>query len=472
MRPKIFLSYIFNTPTPKISVLNIFMIVLVFVLTFQIWILNNYNEEKQFLFLRRKLLEAKADTLQCQQKVVINSSPKMERIYWQFLNTSDGYFKLLNAYYDVRTSDHMIRIISYINRPFPTVKTYCQFWYSDETFPFIVPVQEYKLMWRFAWGNNTGGFSPFLLSCKNPLKDYVPNSVSITEKYCEMATNNLKLIYNNKVSGKKKQFAICVKRMLFESDESEKLIEWVEIVNILGADKTFLYVVKEEPHMMKVARYYEKIGKMKIERLTDATDDLDHLQGMQNEMASINDCLYKNMYEYEFLLVIDLDEIIVPTRSEDMSWADLINRVTAEKPNSPAYTALNVYFLMNNVHFEDIQTEVPKDMSFLQHVYRAKNFSKLGHAVKSFVNTSQTLVLHNHLPLLHLNGDYCWNRHYFEKSDAKLHHYRKGCETVAKELCDDYKQNTVRDTTLWKWKDKIIKNFLATKKELQNFNDY
>jgi hypothetical protein len=46
----------------------------------------------------------------------------------------------------------------------------------------------------------------------------------------------------NKPEGEKKKFAVCVKGMDFpEDDLSVRLVEWILLLNTLGADKIFLY---------------------------------------------------------------------------------------------------------------------------------------------------------------------------------------------------------------------------------------
>ena len=64
-------------------------------------------------------------------------------------------------------------------------------------------------------------------------------SVSVVESKCDQATNNLRVTYNPLKEGeKKKKFAVCVKGLDFpDKDISERLMEWIELLNILGAEK-------------------------------------------------------------------------------------------------------------------------------------------------------------------------------------------------------------------------------------------
>ncbi len=43
------------------------------------------------------------------------------------------------------------------------------------------------------------------------------------------------------------------------------------------------------------------------------------------ELIDYNDCLYRNLYNYEYLAIIDIDEIIVPVNA--YNWSELIEEI-------------------------------------------------------------------------------------------------------------------------------------------------
>ncbi len=43
------------------------------------------------------------------------------------------------------------------------------------------------------------------------------------------------------------------------------------------------------------------------------------------ELAELNDCLYRNLYKYEYLGVFDIDEIIVPKNA--YNWSQMISEI-------------------------------------------------------------------------------------------------------------------------------------------------
>ena len=148
----------------------------------------------------------------------------------------------------------------------PQVKTHCQLWFNGTREPVISKVLEYKYIWYRKWGNYKPGiFQPYMLACQLPKThwDKVPLSVSIVENVCDTATNNLRVIYNKLPEGQKakKEFAVCVKGLDFPTDDlSVRLIEWIELLHVLGADKIFLYNLEIHPNVTKVLNYYQDKG--------------------------------------------------------------------------------------------------------------------------------------------------------------------------------------------------------------------
>lgn len=414
---------------------------------------------------------------------------EFNNIYWQTLRTSNGTFQLFGAYYDIRKNSRLgpaVRILGMIDRIEPKVKTYCQFWFDGQKEPYIVKTFEYKYIWYNKWGNYKQGiYQPYLLACQipKPFHGVVPASVSIVEKECDTATNNLRVIYNRPPDGKKKGFAVCVKGLDFLYDDlSVRLVEWIELLGILGADKIYFYELQVHPNISKVLSHYEREGKVQVTPLTLSggqpnVPGFQHLylkkktnHKRQNEIIPYNDCLYKNMYMYEFITLLDIDEVIMP--KDDMTWTDLMKRVLPKarklkNDTYPSYNVRNVYFLDQHQHDHGWYKDIPKYMHMLQHVYRAQNYTKPNQYVKCFHNPERVLTLHNHFPLACLGG--VCQSYPIATEDAHLQHYRADCVKTLKKSCDEFREHSVRDTTIWRYKDELVSRSTKTLEALGFF---
>jgi len=407
---------------------------------------------------------------------------KFNNQYWQVTETSNGTFHLYGAYMDVRASNRLgptVRILGMIDRLEPKVKTFCQLWFSDSKEPVMSNVLEYKYIWYKKWGNYKQGlFQPYLLACQMPKSHWgkVPASVSVVEHKCDTATSNLRVIYNKPPEGeKKKKFAVCVKGLDFpEDDLSVRLIEWIELLTTLGADKVFLYNLEVHPNVTRVLDYYTKQGKVDVTpiSLPGYQPNLPVLQHLylksklnnkrQNELIPYNDCLYRNIYRYEYIALLDIDEVIMPIKHDN--WADMMEEAVAaslkvKNETRASWNFRNIYFMdeMTDQHegvgnkFKDI----PSYLHMMQHVYRSANYTKPGQYVKCFHNPERALILHNHFPLGCLGG--VCTSYPVDTGTAHLQHYRADCVNTLKKSCkDDFKSVSVKDTTIWRWKEPVI----------------
>lgn len=124
----------------------------------------------------------------------------------------------------------------------------------------------------------------------------------------------------------------------------------------------------------------------------------------------------------------------------------------------------NVYFLddlQDGEEMRHIEHEegIPGYLHMLQHVYRSKNYTKPGWFVKCFHNVDRVVSLHNHFPMN------CFGQcttYSVNTSLAHLQHYRKDCVDPLKNSCKEFRRFTERDTSIWRYKDQMIRKTTET----------
>jgi hypothetical protein len=411
---------------------------------------------------------------------------KFSNLYWQTLQASNWTLHAMGAYLDVRKlNSHApsIRITGTIDLIGPNITSYCQIWFDNETAPVIVKVDGYHYIWVPKWGNyKNGEWQPYLLNCNIPKthETRIPTSVSIVEFPCSHSTINLKVVFDK--PQKKEKAAICVKGMDFPKDDmSIRLVEWIELNYILGVGKIYMYQLANSPRTMKILDYYQKNGKIEVintslpagipnEPLIRHAFLKKRLNvKRQTELLPYNDCFYRNMYKYDYIAVVDIDEVFIPKKHQN--WTELLKDLEAKslkaKPTTghSSFVFHNVYFFHNPVdqdetHFDDI----PKEYTMLQHVRRTKyNYTKPGYYIKCLHNTEKILTLHNHFPRSCLGA--CASYH-VEKDVAQMQHYKPTC-FAQKKCAEEFKNNSILDTSIWKYKDELIQRVNAVVAELQ-----
>lgn len=228
------------------------------------------------------------------------------------------------------------------------------------------------------------------------------------------------------------------------------------------------------PNVSKLLDYYVKEGTVDLTKL--------HLPGpqpnsplfrhlflrhrlanrRQNEVIPYNDCFYRNVHKFDKVVLLDIDEIIVPTENEN--WHTMLDKIESNKPGMVSYCFPNVYFMddmleanLHHSHFEDI----PQYLHMMQHVYRSRQYSKKGYFVKCMHSTEKVKTLHNHYPL------HCLGVCYTDTQNVTvghLQHYRKTCvKEISGSCAKKFRNDTELDNRLWRYKDKVIER---TKKTL------
>lgn len=411
---------------------------------------------------------------------------EFNNVYWQTLRTSNGTFQLFGAYYDIRNATKrgpVVRLVGVIDRTDPAMKTFCQLWFDGELEPVVAPTFEYKLIWYKEWGTAPAGiYQPYLTSCEVPenYHDKIPGSVSLVEGECDLSKNNLRVIYNQ--PEEKEDFAVCVKGLDFlNEDVSVRLVEWIELNHILGAAKIFIYILDVHPNVSKVLDYYERQGIVQTVPITlpgqqPNIPGFQHLyilarwdRQVQNELITYNDCLYKNIYKYKYIALVDTDEVLMP-RGDLRNWTQLMDVVLMKAEADLPGGRHKSYSFRNNYVFDEqpkdcpARDDVPSFMHMLTHLHKSENYTQPGHYVKCFHDTETVHTLHNHYPMSCLDG-WCSS---FEVpvEDGHLMHYRADCAAELRGVCQEFRDNHVEELAILKWKDELIERSLHTLDQL------
>ena len=124
------------------------------------------------------------------------------------------------------------------------------------------------------------------------------------------------------------QVGVCVKPMHFHYNKTLELIEFLELNQIFGVTRFTLYRDTVSEQVQCVLKHYEQLGTievlpwdLKIESQTEI-----RTEGL---FAALNDCLYRNMNRFRYLMLIDFDEFIVPHMN--MTIPQMLAHVDSQK---------------------------------------------------------------------------------------------------------------------------------------------
>lgn len=428
--------------------------------------------------------------------------------YWQALHIDNVSYYFFGAYYDNRDvipNTPLVRLLSMVNiygkaNEVKYPNTYCQLWFKNRVEPVIVNATDHKIVWL--WGGASRRFYPTLISCPLPksMKDNktqeAPEMVSIVHEPCVRAKNLLRVVFESNeqhpMSGKpigamtpppskKRRFMVCVKTMDFlYVDMSWRLIEWLETMRALGADKVVFYDGQMHANMTRVMKHYMEsepgfveLRPMSLGRGEPHSGNHFHHYAMEadgfnrilNEMIPYNDCYYRNMYKYDYIGVFDIDEIIMPLGNVT-NWSDLIDlaykvddyeRDASKCQDWASFCFRNVYF-PRYPERPKVYKNLPSYYYMLQHVERVAEHCDRYAAVKCLHSTRYVIGLHNHFPLHRAGTGECDPKS-VPIEYAQLQHYRE----------PDNKTrliNPIIDDSIWRFQPQLQQRVFAKYQKL------
>ncbi|XP_037091253.1 uncharacterized protein LOC119111546 [Pollicipes pollicipes] len=277
---------------------------------------------------------------------------------------------------------------------------------------------------------------------------------------------------------RRRGFAVCVKGLDLPDDVSGRLVEWVEAQRLLGADAFIFYRFSTHERVTRVLRHYEAAGLATVVNVTlpgfqpNYAPDRRRLmrvsiwQKRRNELVHYNDCLYRSLYRYRFVVPVDMDELLVPLQYR--TWPALLSHLEEVNPHLlhrfASLSVRHVYFFDNMTRTPD--PSLPEHFHMLRHTERSANLSGRGVSSKSFVSTRGALTVFNHYALEPL---YPYMQHEVRvvPRQALLHHYRASCpEELTVECRDNYYRHTVSDTSLQRYRDQLVRAVNDTMRQL------
>ena len=179
-----------------------------------------------------------------------------------------------------------------------------------------------------------------------PLPDeQKPSAVSLADRKCINASNIMRVNSHNLTI--RRNFTVCVTPLNYRYNRAHELIEWIELNRILGADFFTFYNYTSGPAVNDVLNFYARQGLLEVIpwRLPMGVDTWPrkdtpveiHYFG---QLAASNECLRRNRDLTEYIVVIDLDEFIIPRAEAVVTWVEMMKKL----PDKGAFIFCNTFF--------------------------------------------------------------------------------------------------------------------------------
>ncbi|KAK9883000.1 hypothetical protein WA026_001212 [Henosepilachna vigintioctopunctata] len=370
---------------------------------------------------------------------------------WQNVNGTRYKFFVFSAFYDRRKMQRSVRIIGATKTRGPD-KVFCKLWYktTDENAAnFTSRLVPAKI--RVIRENWNLKYSACFVMCPLLQNQTAPNYVSVVSKKNTIPTNLLEVTDNYNETRPTNKFGVCVKPFHFEYNRALQMLEFIELNRILGVEHFTFYNHTMGPQVDCLLRDYIAEG---LVTLLPWQLDMVSQKEIRTEglFAALNDCLYRSMYKYSHLLLIDLDEFIIPRNNDTLpQLIDYLNRRMGARTTG-SYSFQNAFFYLQWSDDETVYEANDLISPNLVTLRKTRRRSKLHpHKQRSKYICRPELVVEagNHFVWEFLPGHGTTNS---PPDAAILHHYRV-CEFGGD---DCVKTASTVDTTAFRYKDRLV----------------
>lgn len=250
------------------------------------------------------------------------------------------------------------------------------------------------------------------------------------------------------------EFTLCISTMFGGYNNVLQFVQSMEMYKLLGIQKVVIYKTSCSPLMEKVLEFYVAEGTVEIvpwpiaSFLNVSTEWRFRENGSQigyyGQIPALNDCVYRNMYKSRYVLLNDIDEIILPVRYPD--WKALMRSLQEQNPQAGVFL-FESHLFPSNVFASNERPSwgrVP-GVDILQHVLREPDRKEVLNPRKMIVNPRKVVQTSVH-SVLHALG---------ESVDvpmevAMVYH----CRTPFQPSLG--KESLIRDTTLWRYNSSLF----------------
>ncbi|XP_067270771.1 uncharacterized protein [Pseudorasbora parva] len=322
----------------------------------------------------------------------------------------DSEYFMVSAFIDHRL-DGVIRIISIIKRNSlqPLYCVYCNTEHDCRTVRADVQIHTDHFGFPFhvsdviCEGKHMQSATHVLISTKDSDNN---NTVFLPIKN-RVITNTFKF-----------DFTICISNLFGDYNNVLQFAQTMEMYKLLGVQHVVIYNTSCGPDLEKLLKHYETEGTLEIVswpidkflnpspgwNFQEHKGDV-HYYG---QLVTLNECIYRHMYQSRYVLLNDIDEIIMPYKHTNLS--------SLMKDLQSAHPSVGVFLIENHIfpktQFEDSGkfkraewNNIP-GVNIMEHIYREPDRKNIYNPTKMIVNPRKVQQTSVHSTLKDIGGVY------------------------------------------------------------------
>uniref|UniRef100_UPI003AAAD71E uncharacterized protein isoform X1 n=1 Tax=Centroberyx gerrardi TaxID=166262 RepID=UPI003AAAD71E len=365
---------------------------------------------------------------------------------------------LVSAYMDQRLKDWDVRIIGIFRRD-SIQPLHCVFCCNGRFYSTSTPAEILQHTDNFGFPYvTTDVMCQIPQDCNATYVTLLPDSDSM-----KVADQTFLPIRNKKTSGTEVEkfqfnFTVCISNLFGDYNNVLQFTQTLEMYRLLGVGRVVIYNTSCGPDLDRLLHSYREEGFVEMvpwpidHHINPSRGWLFSEHGGDihyfGQLTTLNECIYRYMDRSRYVLLNDIDEIIMPYQHSGLM--PLMNTLQQQHPEAGVFLIENHIF--PKIHFEPSgkfhlpQWKGVPGINILEHIYREEPDRNIYHPYKIIVKpraveqTSVHMVLKRFGEVFQVPPDVC-----------RIIHVRVALRKLT------LKQHNV-DTRLWDFQKKLIPN--------------
>ena len=243
---------------------------------------------------------------------------------------------------------------------------------------------------------------------------------------------------------------VCISTLYGDYNNVLQFTQALEMYRLLGVDRVMVYNTSVGPDLDRLLHSYSQEGFVEMvpwpidKHLTPSRGCYPEHGGdlhYYGQMATLNDCVYRNIERSRYVLLHDIDEIIVPYRHDSLKA--LMSHLQKQEPMAGVFKFQMDLFPTDHVTpLQPPQWEGVPGINILEHIHR---INRAVSNTKMIVQPRMVEEISVHWPVKYLGSTFD-----VPSDMARVFHIRS-CQSLT---CKG--QPYSRDTRLWHFHEKLI----------------
>lgn len=257
----------------------------------------------------------------------------------------------------------------------------------------------------------------------------------------------------------KYNFTICISSLFGDYNNVLQFAQTMEMYKLLGVQRVVIYNTSCGSDLKKLLQHYEKEGILEIvpwpidQFLNPSAgwNALFHSGDLQyyGQLVTLNECVYRQMYQSKYVLLNDIDEIIMPYKYANLA----LLMETLQKEHKDVTVFLIENHIFPKTQFEETgkfrrpEWKSIPGINIMEHIYREPDRKNIYNPTKMIINPRKMVQSSVHSSLEHFG-----EVHRVPPDVCRIVHVRTPLQANLN------KEQLFADTRVWDFEQELIPN--------------